>query len=42
MLSGMADYLEGSDELAGALAPCRRRASREAEPKINREGVQQS
>jgi hypothetical protein len=42
MLSGMTDDLEGSDELEGALAPYRRRVSRETEPKINRKGVQQS
>jgi len=36
MLSGV------TDELEGALASYRRRASREAEPKINRKGVRQS
>jgi hypothetical protein len=36
MLSGV------TDESERALAPHLRRASREAEPKINREGVQQS
>jgi hypothetical protein len=42
MLDGVTDGPEGAHELKAALAPYRRRASREAEPKINREGVQQS
>jgi hypothetical protein len=42
MLSGVTDELEGAHELNAALAPDRRRVSREAEPKINRKGAQQS
>jgi hypothetical protein len=42
MLSGVTDDREGGNELERALARCRRRVSRETEPKVNRKGVQQS
>ena len=42
MLSGVTDELEGANELEGALAPYRRRASPAAETKINHKRVQQS
>jgi hypothetical protein len=42
MLSSVTDDREGGDELERALAPHRRRVSRETEPKVNRKGVQES
>jgi hypothetical protein len=42
MLSGVTHELGGAHELEAALAPYRRRDGREAEPKINRKGAEQS